>query len=63
MFLAAAFAKSVTQIEALQGEITSNIENNKALLQGVQESFAMNLEEINKTVISLDARIKAIKKQ
>ncbi|KAK9744685.1 Dynamitin [Popillia japonica] len=56
------FATSLTQIELLQSEISSNVENNKNLLQGVQESFANNLNEINKTVMSLDRRIKEIKK-
>lgn len=46
-----------------QSEISSNLQNNKTLLQGVQESFAVNLNEINQTVISLDARIKALKKK
>lgn len=62
-FVAAEFAKSLAQVEIQQAEISSNVENNKTLLKGVQESFAMNLDEINKTVLSLDARIKAIKKK
>lgn len=60
--LATEFTTTLTQIESIQSEISSNVHNNKALLQGVQESFAMNLDEINRTVISLDARIKALKK-
>lgn len=52
----------LTQIETMQSEIAGNIDNNKALLKGVQESFAFNLDEINKTVINLDARLKALKK-
>lgn len=60
--LATEFTKTLAQIEAVQAEITGSVHNNKALLQGVQESFAMNLDEINKTIISLDARIKALKK-
>lgn len=61
--LATEFTKTLTQIELVQSEIDSNVQNNKNLLQGVQESFAMNLNEINQTVMSLDARIKAIKKK
>ncbi|XP_076265791.1 dynactin subunit 2 [Rhynchophorus ferrugineus] len=57
------FAKTLTQVELMQSEIQTHVQNNKALLQGVQESFAMNLNEINQTVISLDARIKALKKK
>lgn len=56
------FTKTLTQIEAAQTEMTGNIDNNKTLLQGVQESFAMSLNEINSTVLSLDSRIKALKK-
>lgn len=61
-FVAADFAKSLAETEIQQAEISSNVQNNKALLQCVQESFAINLDEINKTVAALDARIKAIKK-
>lgn len=57
------FASTLTQVEVLQAEIQGNVENNKALLKGVQESFAVNLDEINKTVIGLDARLKAFKKK
>ncbi|XP_017781946.1 PREDICTED: dynactin subunit 2 [Nicrophorus vespilloides] len=60
---AGTFATSLAQVEALQAEIKGNVENNKALLKGVQESFAMNLDEINKTVIGLDSRIKAFSKK
>lgn len=56
------FTKTLAQIEAAQTEIIGNVDNNKTLLQGVQESFAMSLNEINSTVLSLDARIKALKK-
>lgn len=56
------FSKSLAQLEALQSQITGGIDNNKALLQGVQESFAINLDNINKSVVSLDSRIKAIQK-
>ncbi|XP_050310118.1 dynactin subunit 2 [Anthonomus grandis grandis] len=55
------FTKTLTQIELLQSEISSSVLNNKTLLQGVQESFAINLNEINQTVMSLDSRIKALK--
>lgn len=56
------FTKTLAQIEAAQTEMTGSIDNNKTLLQGVQESFAMSLNEINSTVLSLDSRIKALKK-
>ncbi|XP_030750200.1 dynactin subunit 2 [Sitophilus oryzae] len=57
------FTKTLAQIEVIQSEIQGNVQNNKTLLQGVQESFAINLNEINQTVISLDSRIKALKKK
>lgn len=62
LIAAGEFTKTLTQIEAVMSEVTSNVQNNKSLLQGVQESFALNLDEINKTIVNLDARIKAFKK-
>ncbi|XP_071050004.1 dynactin subunit 2 [Onthophagus taurus] len=56
------FNKSLVHVEKLQAETSSNIEDNKNLLKGVQESFAFNLSEINKNLLTLDGRIKAIKK-
>ncbi|XP_066145248.1 dynactin subunit 2 [Euwallacea fornicatus] len=55
------FTKTLTQIELAQAEIGCNVQNNKTLLQGVQESFAVNLNEINQKITDLDSRIKAIK--
>lgn len=60
---ASEFSKSLAQLEALQSQINSGMLNNKELLQGVQESFAINLDNINKSVASLDSRIKALKKK
>lgn len=62
MISATEFSKSLTQLEALQTQITAGLQNNKSLLQGVQESFATNLDNINKSIVSLDARIKNLKK-
>lgn len=59
---ASEFSKSLVQLETLQSQINSGMLNNKELLQGVQESFAINLDNINKSVASLDSRIKALKK-
>ncbi|KAJ8985995.1 hypothetical protein NQ317_013879 [Molorchus minor] len=61
MYLLHCSQKTLTQIELVQSEIAGHVENNKTLLQGVQQSFAMNLNEINSTVVSLDSRIKALK--
>lgn len=54
------FTKTLTQMELVQSEIGSNVQNNKTLLQGVQESFATNLNEMNQKVINLDSRIKTL---
>ncbi|KAL3268898.1 hypothetical protein HHI36_007985 [Cryptolaemus montrouzieri] len=53
--------KTLTEVETVQAEVSSNVMNNKILLQGVQESFANNLNEINQTIEGLDSRIKALK--
>lgn len=59
---AAEFNKSLIRLEELQTEITSDLESNKSLLKGVQESFASNLEIIKNNVASLDERIKNLNK-
>lgn len=60
--LAATFNKSLTRLEELQSQITSDLESNKSLLKGVQESFASNLEIIKNNIESLDERIKKLNK-
>lgn len=62
-FVATEFTKTLVQVENLQTEIKGSVQDNKTLVQGVQESLAINLDEMNKTVLSLDARIKAIIKK
>lgn len=59
---AATFSKSLTRLEELQSQITSDLESNKSLLKGVQESFASNLEIIKNNIESLDERIKKLSK-
>ncbi|KAG6795671.1 dynactin subunit 2 [Apis mellifera caucasica] len=59
---AATFNKSLTRLEELQSQITSDLESNKSLLKGVQESFASNLEIIKNNIESLDERIKKLNK-
>lgn len=61
-FLAATFNKSLIRLEELQSQITSDLESNKSLLKGVQESFASNLEIIKNNIESLDERIKKLNK-
>lgn len=63
LVLATDFAKTLTQIENRQTEVAGQVQNNKALLQGVQESFANSLQEFNKTVTVLDEKIKALSKK
>lgn len=52
---------TLVKTETSQTEILSSVINNKELLQGVQESFAHNMNEINQTIMGLDNRIKALK--
>lgn len=59
---AAEFNKSLTRLEELQSQITTDLESNKSLLKGVQESFASNLEIIKNNIESLDERIKKLSK-
>ncbi|XP_078045763.1 dynactin subunit 2 [Augochlora pura] len=59
---AAEFNKSLTRLDELQLQITSDLESNKSLLQGVQESFASNLEIIKNNIEALDERVKNLSK-
>ncbi|XP_076674713.1 dynactin subunit 2 [Andrena cerasifolii] len=59
---AAEFNKSLTRLEELQSQINADLESNKSLLKGVQESFASNLEIIKSNIESLDERIKKLNK-
>nr|CAD7571723.1 unnamed protein product [Timema californicum] len=54
---AANISKSLTQLEDLQQHITSGLDNNESLLQGVQASIATNLDSIKKTIANLDKRL------
>ncbi|KOB78528.1 Dynactin [Operophtera brumata] len=51
------FGKSLTELETLQSTISSGVQNNKELLQGVQEIFAMNVDSVQKEIKKLDERI------
>ncbi|XP_047029694.1 dynactin subunit 2 [Helicoverpa zea] len=51
------FGKSLTELETLQTTIASGVQNNKELLQGVQEVFAHNVESVHKEIKKLDERI------
>ncbi|OWR46765.1 dynactin subunit 2 [Danaus plexippus] len=51
------FGKSLTELETLQSTIASGVQNNKALLEGVQEVFAHNIDSLQKEIKKLDERI------
>lgn len=51
------FGKSLTELETLQSTIASGVQNNKELLQGVQEVFAHNIDSLQKEIKKLDERI------
>lgn len=54
------FSKIIAELETTQQTLTLSIGNNKALLQGVQEAFAVNLENVNKEVTKLEERMKKV---
>lgn len=58
--LATNFSKIISEQESAQQNLTLSLANNKALLQGVQEAFAVNLENVNKEVAKLEDRLKAV---
>lgn len=62
-FLASDFGRSVNELQALQNTITAGVQNNKTLLQGVQEIFANNLEQIQKEIKKLDERVSNLMKK
>lgn len=57
---AANFTKLFAELEATQQTILTGVSNNKALLDGVQEAFAVNLESINQQVKLLEERMQKI---
>lgn len=54
------FTKIIAELEASQNSIVNGIGNNKILLQGVQSTFAENLDNVNKEVAKLDERVRKI---
>ncbi|XP_055595110.1 dynactin subunit 2 [Uranotaenia lowii] len=54
------FGKLFAELETTQASILNGIGANKALLTGVQEAFAQNLENVNKEVKKLDERMKTL---
>ncbi|XP_050685045.1 dynactin subunit 2 [Leptidea sinapis] len=51
------FGKSLTELETLQSTIANGVQNNKELLQGVQEVFAHNIDSLQKELKKLDERV------
>lgn len=60
---AAEFGRSLTLLEELQGQISSELDSNKVLLKGVQESFALNLELIKNNITAIDERVQKLNKK
>ncbi|XP_037817240.1 dynactin subunit 2 [Lucilia sericata] len=54
------FAKIIAEIEEKQSTITTSLVNNKELLHSVQETFAQNLETINKEVAKVEERVNTV---
>lgn len=63
IFAANNFNKSITELESTQSALVSTLNGNKSLLQSVQETFALNLESVNKEVGKLETRLKATEKK
>lgn len=61
-FPAGEFSQSLAQLEELQTQISNSLESNKSVLKGVQESFATNLQVIQKNMTALEDRVSKLKK-
>lgn len=61
-FSATSFTKIISEFEETQRTLAIALTNNKTMLQGVQEAFAVNMETVNKEVEKLENRFKAISK-
>lgn len=51
------FSKTITELESTQSALVMTLNGNKALLQNLQETFALNLENINQDVGKLETRL------
>lgn len=54
------FSKLFAELETTQSSILNGVSNNKALLDGVQEAFAVNLESINTQVSRIEERVQKV---
>lgn len=62
-FTANNFTKTTTELDSTQAVLVSALNGNKALLQNVQETFALNLESVNQEIEKLGTRLKATEKK
>jgi len=58
--LAGDFAKALSQLESVQTQLVSNLQENKAVLDGVKTSFAANIDTIKGNIATLERRIAAL---
>ena len=63
LVLAVDFKKSLTQLEALQQQIISSLQNNDTMMKDVQTNVKQNFDAIIKNISSLETRIAALKKK
>jgi uncharacterized protein involved in exopolysaccharide biosynthesis len=63
LIVAVDFNKSLTQLEALQQQIISNLQNNDTLLKDVQANFKKNLDAVRNNISSLETRIAVLNKK
>lgn len=54
------FTKILSEQEAVQQNLGTNLANNKSLLQGVQEAFAVNMLNVTAEVNKLEERMKKL---
>lgn len=54
------FSKILSEQEAVQQGLGANLANNKTLLQGVQEAFAVNMLNVTAEVNKLEERMKKL---
>jgi uncharacterized protein involved in exopolysaccharide biosynthesis len=63
LIVAVDFNKSLTQLEALQQQIISNLQNNDTIMKDVQANFKKNLDAIRNNISSLETRIAVLNKK
>jgi uncharacterized protein involved in exopolysaccharide biosynthesis len=63
LIVAVDFNKSLTQLESVQQQIVSNLQNNDTILKDVQASFKQNFDAIRNNISSLETRIAVLNKK